>query len=59
MNITTTIAASDVFMSLAPRPYSLPSCTTGSNGADVHCSAGPGGTTSTWPANTMVAPCAP
>lgn len=46
-------------MSLAPRPYSLPSRTQGSNGGLLHCSSGPGGTTSTCPANTTVGPDGP
>ncbi len=37
-SIATTIAASAVFMSAAPRPNSLPSRTIGSNGGEVHCS---------------------
>ena len=53
------MAANGPFMSLAPRPYSTPSRTVGLNGGEAHCSAGPGGTTSTWPANTTVGPCAP
>ncbi len=50
----TTKAAIEVFMSPAPRPYSLPSRWVGMNGSLVHCSSGPVGTTSVWPANTTV-----
>ncbi len=52
----TTKAAIEVFMSAAPRPYSLPSRCAGVNGSLVHCSSGPVGTTSVWPANTTVRP---
>ena len=45
-----TIAATDVFMSAAPRPNRLPSRSVGENGSLVQRSSGPGGTTSTWPA---------
>ena len=45
-----TIAATDVFMSAAPRPNRNPSRSVGVNGSLVHASTGPGGTTSTWPA---------
>ena len=48
----TTIAAIEVFMSAAPRPYSLPSRRVGVNGCECHWSTGPVGTTSVWPANT-------
>jgi hypothetical protein len=37
------------FMSQAPRPYILPSFTTGANGGVSHISSGPAGTTSQWP----------
>ena len=37
------------FMSQAPRPYILPSFTTGENGGVSHMSSGPVGTTSQWP----------
>lgn len=40
-------------MSAAPRPYSRPSQTVGVNGCDVHCSTGPGGTTSICPAKSI------
>ena len=50
----TTKAAIDVFMSLAPRPKSLPPWCVGENGGLVHWSNGPVGTTSVWPANTNV-----
>ena len=46
------IAATPDFMSAAPRPYRRPSRIVGSNGALVHASGGPGGTTSVWPRNT-------
>src|SRR5437868_6343958 len=48
----TTKAAIEVFMSAAPRPYSLPSRWVGLKGSERHCSTGPVGTTSVWPANT-------
>src|SRR6218665_2493220 len=47
-------AAIEVFMSLAPRPSSRPSLRVGENGLLLHCSSGPVGTTSVWPAKTMV-----
>src|SRR6266849_5304419 len=47
-----TNAATEVFMSAAPRPKSLPSRSVGSNGSECHFSSGPGGTTSVWPAST-------
>ena len=50
----TTIAASEVFMSAAPRPYRRPSRWAGVNGWLRHWSSGPVGTTSVWPANAMV-----
>src|SRR6202165_1572632 len=37
------------FMSQAPRPYILPSFTTGENGGVSHISSGPAGTTSRYP----------
>ena len=37
------------FMSQAPRPYILPSFTTGENGGVSHISSGPAGTTSQCP----------
>src|SRR6267154_2778035 len=37
------------FMSHEPRPYILPSFTTGENGDVSHMSSGPAGTTSQWP----------
>jgi len=49
-SIATTIAASEVFMSAAPRPNSLPSRSVGANGSDSQRSSGPVGTTSVWPA---------
>ncbi len=52
----TTMAASEVFMSLAPRPYSLPSLCVGVNGSLDHCASGPVGTTSVWPAKARVWP---
>ena len=48
----TTMAAIEVFMSAAPRPYSLPSRCVGMKGCERHCSTGPVGTTSVWPAKT-------
>ena len=39
-------------MSLAPRPYSLPSRWVGTKGSLSHCARGPVGTTSVCPANT-------
>ena len=51
-----TIAATDAFMSAAPRPYSRPSRSVGVKGSLVHCSTGPGGTTSTWPARQTSGP---
>ena len=50
------IAATDAFMSAAPRPYSRPSRSVGVKGSLVHCSIGPGGTTSTWPARQTSGP---
>jgi hypothetical protein len=41
-------------MSAAPRPYSTPSRIVGTKGSECHCSSGPVGTTSVWPANTNV-----
>ena len=43
-------------MSAAPRPYSLPSRWVGAKGGEVHCSSGPVGTTSVWPANASSLP---
>lgn len=48
-SIAVTKAASEVFMSAAPRPYSTPSLMVGLKGV-LQASAGPGGTTSVWPA---------
>ena len=45
-----TMAAREVFMSAAPRPYSRPSRSVGTNGSDSHWSSGPVGTTSVCPA---------
>ena len=45
-----TNAAIDAFMSQAPRPYSMPSRMTGTNGSLCQRSSGPVGTTSVWPA---------
>ncbi len=45
-----TKAAIEVFMSEAPRPYSTPSRMVGVKGSETHCSSGPLGTTSVWPA---------
>ena len=39
-------------MSAAPRPIKRPPSTTASNGSTCHCSRGPAGTTSVWPAKT-------
>ncbi|MCY1545035.1 hypothetical protein D9M68_809530 [compost metagenome] len=50
----TTMAASEVFMSLAPRPKSLPSRCEGTKGSLPQASSGPVGTTSVWPAQTRV-----
>ena len=50
----TTIAAIEAFMSAAPRPYSLPARCVGVKGWLCHCSSGPVGTTSVWPAKTSV-----
>ena len=50
------MAATDAFMSAAPRPYSRPSRSAGVKGSLVHCSIGPGGTTSTWPARQTSGP---
>ncbi|NNU43081.1 hypothetical protein HK415_07790 [Ramlibacter sp. B156] len=47
-------AAIEVFMSAAPRPYRLPPRWLGTKGSLVHCSSGPVGTTSVWPAKTSV-----
>ncbi len=55
----TTKAAMEVFMSLAPRPYSLPSRCVGTKGGLLHCSSGPVGTTSVWPAKTSTGRSAP
>ena len=40
-------------MSAEPRPYSLPSRSVGVNGSLSHCSTGPVGTTSVWPAKQI------
>ena len=48
----TTNAATLPFMSAVPRPYSLPSRTSGTNGSLLQLSRGPGGTTSVWPSST-------
>ena len=45
-----TKAASEDFMSAAPRPYSTPSRIVGAKGGEDHALSGPGGTTSVWPA---------
>ena len=45
-----TNAATPLFMSAAPRPYSRPSSTAPANGSSRQPSRAPGGTTSTWPA---------
>ena len=50
----TTMAASEAFMSLLPRPYNMPLRWVGVNGSCVHWSKGPVGTTSVCPANTKV-----
>ena len=42
----TTNAATELFMSAAPRPYSVPLRIVGLNGSDDHLSSGPEGTTS-------------
>lgn len=55
-SVATTMAAKEVFMSLAPRPNNLPSRWLGVKGSVVHLSKGPVGTTSVWPANTKVGP---
>ena len=55
----TAIAATAPFMSAAPRPYSRPSRTSGANGSLRHAAAGPGGTTSVWPAKAMRGASAP
>src|SRR6476469_3386887 len=47
-----TKAATEVFMSAAPRPYRQPSRTVGTKGSECHFSSGPEGTTSVWPAST-------
>ena len=41
-SVAVIIAARPLFMSAAPRPYSMPSRTTGSNGSVCHSSRGPG-----------------
>ena len=56
VSIAVTKAASEAFMSAAPRPYSQPSRSTGTNGSDVHCSRGPVGTTSVCPAKQTSGP---
>src|SRR5690554_2181556 len=45
-------AAIELFMSAAPRPYRKPLRSVGSKGSVSHCSSGPVGTTSVWPAKT-------
>src|SRR5437868_12336168 len=50
-SMATTMAAMEVFMSAAPRPYSLPSRCVGAKGSLCHWASGPVGTTSVWPAN--------
>src|SRR6185437_2359782 len=55
-----TKAATEVFMSAAPRPKSFSSRIVGMNGSERHFSRGPVGTTSVWPARTttgFVSPC--
>jgi hypothetical protein len=51
-SMAVTKAASEDFMSAAPRPKSMPSRSVGSKGFDAQASSGPVGTTSVWPANT-------
>src|SRR5579859_1703940 len=46
------MAARPPFMSAVPRPKSRPSRSVGAKGSELHCSAGPLGTTSVCPANT-------
>ena len=53
-SIETTMAASEVFISLLPRPNNLPSRWVGVKGSLLHLAIGPVGTTSVWPANTNV-----
>ena len=52
----TTMAAREVFMSLAPRPNNLPSWWVGVKGSLSHWVNGPVGTTSVWPAKASVWP---
>ena len=54
-----TMAASPLFMSAAPRPYRKPSRTTGAKGSLCHSSSGPGGTTSVCPAKQNSGPDSP
>ncbi len=49
-SVAVTNAASELFMSAAPRPNSRPSRSTGANGSERHSASGPVGTTSVWPA---------
>jgi len=55
----TTIAATEPFMSAAPRPYNKPSRTVGSNGGLAQAPCGPGGTTSVWPRKASTGPPVP
>jgi hypothetical protein len=57
--VAVSIAASPLFMSAAPRPYSTPSRISGWNGCDFHSSSGPVGTTSVWPAKHNTGAAAP
>ena len=52
--VATTMAASEAFMSQAPRPNNLPFRWVGVKGSLVHLFKGPVGTTSTWPAKAKV-----
>ena len=56
-NAATIIAASEPFISAAPRPNNMPSRMVGSNGGLIQRSASPGGTTSVCPAKANVSPC--
>ena len=53
-SVATTMAAKEVFMSLAPRPYKRPSRWLGVKGSLDQLARGPVGTTSVCPAHTKV-----
>src|SRR5574343_1634743 len=57
-SMASTNAATEPFMSAAPRPYSRPSRISGRNGSEVQSAGSPAGTTSVWPSSSVTgAPC--